>query len=90
MKTASSAKTEFLHQERVDRAVKTAMPIDSDAIEFLKSHDPEMKAILMRFAANRRTLQTLCLSLQIRFILKLFCNQGKNRNGKSSRESTIL
>lgn len=38
MDTASRAKAEFQHQERVDNAVKTAMPLDSDDMEFLKSH----------------------------------------------------
>ena len=38
METASRAKAEFLHQDRVDNAVKTAMPLDSDDVEFLKSH----------------------------------------------------
>lgn len=38
MDTASRAQAEFLHQERVDNAVKTAMPLDSDDMEFLKSH----------------------------------------------------
>lgn len=38
MSTASRANAGFLHQERVDKAVETAMPIDSDDLEFLKSH----------------------------------------------------
>jgi len=36
MYTASRARAEFLHQERVDNAVKTAIPLDSDDVEFLK------------------------------------------------------
>lgn len=31
-------KAEFLHQERVDEAVKSAIPLDSDDLDFLKSH----------------------------------------------------
>lgn len=38
MNTPSRAKAEFLHQERVDNAVKTSMPLDIDDLDFLKSH----------------------------------------------------
>lgn len=33
----SKAQTQFLHQERIDAAVKTAMPLDVDDLEFLKN-----------------------------------------------------
>jgi len=36
--TALKDQAQFLHQQRVDRAVKTAMPLDADDVEFLKSH----------------------------------------------------
>lgn len=38
MDTASRAKAEFLHQERIDKAVKIAMPMDSNEMEFLKTY----------------------------------------------------
>jgi hypothetical protein len=38
MGISSRSKAEFLHQERVDNAVKNSIPLDSDDLEFLKSH----------------------------------------------------
>lgn len=38
MTDISKAQAMFLHQERVDAAVKSSMPLDSDDLEFLKSH----------------------------------------------------
>ena len=38
MDTTSPANAEFLYQERVNNTVKTAVPLDSDDLAFLKSH----------------------------------------------------
>jgi len=36
--TISKAEAQFLHQERVDTAIKTSMHLDSDDLEFLKEY----------------------------------------------------
>ena len=38
MGISPKAKAEFLNQERVDNAVKTSMALDSDDMDFLKTH----------------------------------------------------